>query len=79
MCTLSVPEAADVLKVHPKTVLELINAGAIPAAKIGRAFVMLTSDVLIYVKDQATRQTAERIGIKAKSLQGRKLAGLRTA
>lgn len=59
--TLTLTEAADVLKVHPKTVEDLIRDGVIPAAKIGRAWVMLSTDVLRYVEDEIIRQTAERM------------------
>lgn len=59
--TLKLIEAADVLKVHPKTVEDLIRYGVIPAAKIGRSWVMLSTDVLRYVEDEIIRQTAERM------------------
>lgn len=62
MSTLSVPEAASVLKVHVKTVADLIQQGAFPAAKIGRAWVMMEKDVLKYVENQIINQTAQRIG-----------------
>lgn len=61
MSTLSVPQAAEVLKVHPKTVLDLITAGALPAAKIGRAWVMLERDVMNHIERQIVRQTSERL------------------
>ncbi len=60
--TVNISEAAELLKVHPKTVLDLIAAGAIPAGLIGRAYVMMTKDVLAYVEGQIARQTAERLG-----------------
>jgi excisionase family DNA binding protein len=59
--TLTLIEAADVLKVHPKTVEDLIRDGVIPAAKIGRAWVMLSTDVLRYVEDEIIKQTAQRM------------------
>ena len=62
MDTLNVTEAASVLKVHPNTVFKLVEAGAIPAAKVGRAYVMLHRDVMAYVENQIIRQTAERMG-----------------
>jgi len=60
--TLSVPEASDMLNVHPNTVFKLIEAGALPAAKIGRAYVLLTKDVMQYLENLIIRQTAERVG-----------------
>lgn len=60
--TLDIAGAADMLKVHPHTVRDLINAGALPAAQVGRAYVILTSDVLAFIEQQVARQTAERLG-----------------
>lgn len=60
MSTVNVPEAAKLLKVHDKTVIDLIHANAFPAAKIGRAFVMLERDVLKYIEDQIHKQTIKR-------------------
>lgn len=59
--TVDIPGAADLLKVHPKTVLDLIGSGDIPAAKVGRAYVMLTKDVLSYIEQAIVRQTAMRM------------------
>ena len=42
--TLSVPEAGELMNVHINTVLKLIDAGTLPAAKIGRAYVLLVVD-----------------------------------
>lgn len=63
MSTMSVIEAAEALKVHPKTVERLINEGVIPAAKVGRAWVMLTAHVMKYLEDQIIKQTAARRGV----------------
>lgn len=63
MSTLSTLQAAELMNVHPKTVEDLIRQGTIPAAKIGRAWVMLERDVLRYVEDQIINQTAQRLGI----------------
>lgn len=49
------------MNVHPKTVTDHINSGALPAAKIGRAYVMLTSDVMALITRQVAEQTAERM------------------
>lgn len=59
--TVDLPGAAELLKVHPKTVSDLIAQGAIPAAKVGRAYVMMTKDVLAYVESSIVRQTAQRM------------------
>jgi len=60
--TVDVNQAADLMKVHPKTVKEVIASGAIPAARIGRAYVMMTRDVVNYVDKMVSQQTAERMG-----------------
>ena len=62
MTTLNTLEAAQVLKVHRNKIEQLINAGAIPAAKVGRAWVMLERDVMKYLEKQITNQTAARLG-----------------
>jgi len=59
--TVSLTEAAELMKVHPETVSDHIRRGALPAAKIGRAYVMLTSDVMALVMRQIAEQTAERM------------------
>jgi len=41
--------------------MKLIASGAIPAAKIGRAWVMLEADVMRYIEQQVIHQTAERM------------------
>lgn len=59
--TVGVKEAAEILRVHPNTVEELIGNGQIPAGKVGRAWVMMTRDVLAYVERVIIAQTAERL------------------
>lgn len=63
MDTLNIQQAADVLKVHPKTVEDLIRDGTLPAAKIGRAWVMMTAHVMKYLENEIIQQTAARRGI----------------
>lgn len=60
MNTLNLPEAAELMKIHPKTLQEFIYSGSLPAAKIGRSWVMLESDVLNYIETQIAQQTAQR-------------------
>ncbi len=60
--TVNVDQAAELMKVHPKTVKELIGSGALPAGKIGRAYVLLTKDVMNYIEHMIVKQTAERMG-----------------
>lgn len=62
MTTCNITEAARLLKVHEETVAEMIRECKIPAAKVGRARVMLERDVIDYIEQQIRRQTAERLG-----------------
>ena len=62
MTTCNITEAARLLKVHEETVAEMIRSHKIPAAKIGRAWVMLERDLVEYIERQIQLQTAERLG-----------------
>lgn len=59
--TVDITGAADLLKIHPKTALKMIKSGEIPAAKVGRAYVILKNDILNYVENQIITQTAARM------------------
>lgn len=59
--TVDVAGAGQMMKVHPQTVLDKIDRGELRAAKVGRAYVLLTKDVLAYIEDQVVRQTADRM------------------
>lgn len=67
MSTCNVPQAAEILKVHENRVMQLIDRGELPAAKIGRAWVMMERDVLAYVERQIVEQTACRLGVPTKA------------
>lgn len=60
--TLSAQETASMLCVHENTVFKLIESGTLPAAKIGRSYVLLLKDVMQYVESQVSQQTAQRMG-----------------
>ena len=60
--TVDVKGAADLMKVHPETVKELIASCALAAAKVGRAYVLLRRDVLAHVEREVVNQTAQRLG-----------------
>ncbi len=60
--TVDAREAAHMLKVHYETVLDLIAQGTLPAAKVGRAYVLMTQDVIDYVQEAINQQTARRMG-----------------
>lgn len=74
--TLDINEAGKLMNVHPKTVLDLINNGTLPAGKIGRAYVLLTRDVMNHIEQIIVRQTAERMGMPLRRSPhgGRKVA-----
>lgn len=59
--TVNTTEAAEMMKVHPKTVEDLIHKGDLPAGKVGRAWVLKTSDVLALIDKKIMAQTAERL------------------
>ncbi len=67
--TLNTTEAADLLKVHPKTVEDLIKDGTIPAAKVGRAWVMLKAHVLQYLENKIIQETSVRRGMPAPTIR----------
>lgn len=77
--TVNLQGAADMMKVHPKTVIDLIHSGAIPAAKVGRAYVMMTKDVLQYVENRIITQTADRMRSTTSRRPGRNRAGSHSA
>ena len=60
--TLSTVEAAAMLNVHTNNLAKLIDSGELPAAKIGRSYVLLYKDVMQYIENMIVRQTAERMG-----------------
>lgn len=59
--SLSLPEAAAFLGVHPSTLQALAASGAVPGAKVGRAWRFLDVDLvthLVAVKRQSDASTA---------------------
>ncbi len=60
--TVNARQAADMLMISYDTVLDLIAKGELPAAKIGRAYVLMTQDVIDYVQKAIDMQTSRRMG-----------------
>ena len=58
--TMNVQEAAAFLHVGTETLEELVDAGAVMAAKIGMKLVFHVDDLRSYLRAEAERQTAER-------------------
>lgn len=61
MKTHTVESAAELLATDATTVRALIDEGRIPAAKIGRAWVMMEDDLQDYLTARIREQTAERL------------------
>lgn len=60
--TVDVKGAADLMKVHPQTVLDKIAAGELRAGKVGKAYVLMTKDVLDHIEATIIKQMAARLG-----------------
>lgn len=76
MPTTNVSQAATILNIHENRVLKLIEGGDLPAAKIGRAWVMMTKDVLTYIENQIIVQTQQRMGAPTRARRrGKSLLG----
>lgn len=52
MTTLSLKEAADLMHTTPETVSDAIHNRGLPAARIGRAYVLVQSDVIEWLRAQ---------------------------
>lgn len=68
--TIGIDAAAEILLCGTENIYELIDKGHLPAAKIGRAWVMLADDVLDYAARQITEQTQARRKQNAKLFAG---------
>lgn len=78
--TMGLAEAADTLHIHPHSLEKLIRAGDIPAGKVGRAYLLMTRDVVAYAEKIVLAQTAERLSKITKApATSRRRAGSRTA
>lgn len=77
--TCDVPRAAEIMNVHENTVYDLIEACELPAAKLGRGWVMLTQDVLRLVTEAIRAQTAARIKAKGDGQGSRRTRATRAS
>jgi excisionase family DNA binding protein len=55
MQTLTLIQAATLLKLHPQTLLQLARSGDIPAAKPGKCWVFIQQDLIEWIRLQYTR------------------------
>jgi excisionase family DNA binding protein len=63
--TLSLPEAAALLHMHPEEVRRRAKAGAIPGAKPGRAWIFIEDDLADYVRSfYATPRQALQVTLR---------------
>jgi excisionase family DNA binding protein len=59
MDTLTLQEAAALLKIHPVTLQDKARAGEIPGAKVGRAWVFIKEDLLGYIRLRYARRALQ--------------------
>ena len=59
MSTLTLREAAALLKIHPATLQDKARSGAIPGAKIGKCWVFVEIDLIEYVRSQYKRRALQ--------------------
>ena len=56
MYTLDIDGAAEMLKASPETIRELAATGRIPAVKIGRAWLFVIEDLIVWLREQSRLQ-----------------------
>lgn len=59
MSTLTLKEAASLLKLHPVTLQEKARSGEIPGAKIGKCWVFVEIDLIEHIRTQYKRRVSE--------------------
>jgi excisionase family DNA binding protein len=55
MQTLTLDQAATLLKLHPQTLLQLARSGNIPAAKPGKCWVFIQQDLIEWLRSKYNR------------------------
>ena len=60
MNALNIKEVASHLKVHVKTAEKMARDGVLPAAKIGRAYVVMMDDLDKFMREKVREQTKAR-------------------
>ncbi len=60
MKTLDINDCAEFLKIDRSTALRLAGTGALPGAKVGRAWVFLEEDLVEYLRAAAREQSRRR-------------------
>lgn len=62
---LDAAETAALLHAEAETILQLARNGTLPGTRIGKAWIFLREDVMAFLKEQITRDTAERRRLQA--------------
>jgi hypothetical protein len=57
--TLDLTQASAFLHVHEQTLLKLVRAGDVPAAKVGRAWVFIDVDLVAYIRGKYRPQVVQ--------------------
>ena len=83
MNTLTLQQAADLLKLHPVTLQGKAKAGLIPCCKIGRRWVFIEIDLLEYIRAQYKWRALQGDGKEtlchSTNVRTRPLGGLKSA
>ncbi len=58
--TLDVTEVAALLRAETETVFRLVRSGELPGTRIGKSWVFLREDVIAFLKDRISKDTADR-------------------
>ncbi len=74
--TLSLPDAADFLKLHPDSLRKMAKSGKVPGRKIGKAWIFLLEDLVVWVRGMcSTPAGTARGGAKWASEREERLGG----
>jgi excisionase family DNA binding protein len=58
--TLDVAEVAALLRAEPETIMQFARRGDLPGTRIGKSWVFLREDVLVFLKNQIAKDTEKR-------------------
>ena len=58
--TLDVAEVAALLRAEAETIMQLARRGELPGTRIGKSWVFLREDVIMFLKNQIVKETEER-------------------
>ena len=58
--TLDAAEVAALLRAESETIMQLARRGELPGARIGKSWVFLREDVIVFLKNQIAKDTEKR-------------------